>query len=93
MTSRTPQDEKSDAKAPEWRVEGMPEDEKKSSWRDRLPQGRWFWLVFLILLAGNWFITKNHDIKTQLTYRIGKNLDGVKDNDVDEIFLQAQYVF
>ncbi|MBW2506468.1 MAG: hypothetical protein JRD19_05320 [Deltaproteobacteria bacterium] len=42
---------------------------------------------------GNWFITKNHDIKTQLTYRIGKNLDGVKDNDVAEIFLQAQYVF
>ena len=41
----------------------------------------------------NWFITKNHDIKTQLTYRIGKNVDGVKDNDVDEIFLQAQYVF
>lgn len=42
---------------------------------------------------GNWFITKNHDIKTQLTYRIGKTLDGVKNNDVDEIFLQAQYVF
>ena len=42
---------------------------------------------------GNWFITKNHDIKTQLTYRIGKNVDGVKDKDVDEIFLQAQYVF
>ena len=41
----------------------------------------------------NWFITKNHDIKTQLTYRIGKNKDGVTDNDVDEIFLQAQYVF
>jgi hypothetical protein len=41
----------------------------------------------------NWFITKNHDIKAQLTYRIGKNLKGVKDNDEDEIFLQAQYVF
>jgi hypothetical protein len=41
----------------------------------------------------NWFITKNHDIKTQLTYRIGKNLDGIKNNDVNELFLQAQYVF
>jgi hypothetical protein len=41
----------------------------------------------------NWFITKNHDIKTQLTYRIGENLNGVTNNDENEIFLQAQYVF
>jgi hypothetical protein len=41
----------------------------------------------------NWFITKNHDIKTQFTYRIGENKDGVNNNDVDEVFLQAQYVF
>ena len=40
----------------------------------------------------NWFI-KTHDIKLQLTRRMGENVDGVKDEDLDEAFLQAQYVF
>ncbi|HSF85833.1 MAG TPA: ATP-dependent zinc metalloprotease FtsH [Acidimicrobiia bacterium] len=57
MTSRTPPNDKADSKAPEWRVEGMPEENKKSSWRERIPGGRWFWLIFLVLLAVNWFIT------------------------------------
>jgi len=39
----------------------------------------------------NWFIHK-HDIKMQLTYRIGNNLKGA-DKDENELFLQAQYVF
>lgn len=40
----------------------------------------------------NYFFNK-HDIKLQATYRIGENLDGVKDKDADELFVQAQYVF
>ncbi len=40
----------------------------------------------------NWFLHK-HDIKTQLTYRQGKNLYGKSGDDGDELFLQAQYVF
>lgn len=40
----------------------------------------------------NYFI-REHDIKCQLTYRIGENLDGIKGNDADELFVQAQYVF
>jgi len=40
----------------------------------------------------NWFIKKN-DIKLQLTHRMGENVDGVKDEDLDETFLQMQYVF
>ncbi len=40
----------------------------------------------------NWFI-KKHDIKLQLTHRVGENVDGVKDEDLDEAFLQAQYIF
>jgi hypothetical protein len=36
---------------------------------------------------------KNHDIKIQGTWRMGKNIDGINDNDVDEIFLQTQYLF
>ena len=39
------------------------------------------------------FFIKKHDIKLQTTYRIGENIDGVKDNDEDQFFLQAQYVF
>jgi len=42
-------------------------------------------------IGTNWFIHK-HDIKMQLTYRIGNNLKG-KDKDENELFLQAQYVF
>jgi len=43
-------------------------------------------------LGVNYFF-KKQDIKLQLTYRIGENLDGVPDNDENELFLQAQYVF
>jgi len=40
----------------------------------------------------NWLI-HGHDIKAQLTYRIGKNIEGIDENDGDEIFVQGQYVF
>ncbi|MCG8643240.1 MAG: OprO/OprP family phosphate-selective porin [Desulfobacterales bacterium] len=43
-------------------------------------------------LGANYFI-KKHDIKIQATYRMGENLDGVKDSDEDEFFVQLQYVF
>lgn len=43
-------------------------------------------------VGANWFM-KKHDIKVQLTYRMGKSLKGQNDNDEDEIFLQSQYVF
>jgi len=40
----------------------------------------------------NWFINK-HDTKVQLSYRMGENLNGVQNNDEDELFLQTQFVF
>jgi phosphate-selective porin OprO/OprP len=40
----------------------------------------------------NYFF-KKHDIKIQATYRMGESLDGKKDKDANELFLQAQYVF
>ncbi len=43
-------------------------------------------------VGANWFINK-HDTKVQLSYRMGENLDGVENNDVDELFLQTQFVF
>jgi hypothetical protein len=43
-------------------------------------------------VGANWYINK-HDIKVQLTYRMGENLNGVKNNDEDELFLQTQFVF
>lgn len=43
-------------------------------------------------VGANWFINK-HDTKVQLTYRMGENLDGVENDDEDEVFLQAQFVF
>jgi phosphate-selective porin OprO/OprP len=43
-------------------------------------------------VGANWFINK-HDTKVQLTYRMGENLNGVKDKDEDEVFLQTQFVF
>ena len=43
-------------------------------------------------VGANWFIKQN-DIKVQLSYRIGENLDGATGNDKDEIFLQAQFDF
>ena len=42
--------------------------------------------------GANYFIHKN-DVKLQASYRIGSNLNGVKDNDENELFVQAQYVF
>ncbi len=43
-------------------------------------------------VGANWFIHKQ-DIKVQLTYRQGNNLNGEDGNDQDELFLQTQYVF
>jgi hypothetical protein len=43
-------------------------------------------------IGANWHINK-HDIKFQLSYRMGENLDGVENNDEDELFLQTQFVF
>ena len=43
-------------------------------------------------VGANWFINK-HDTKVQLTYRMGENLNGVENNDEDEVFLQTQFVF
>ncbi|VAW74312.1 hypothetical protein MNBD_GAMMA15-2608 [hydrothermal vent metagenome] len=40
----------------------------------------------------NWYIHK-HDIKLQTTFRKNADKDGVKGNDEDELFVQAQYVF
>jgi len=40
----------------------------------------------------NYFI-KDNDIKLQTTFRQGKNIDGIKNNNASEIFVQAQYVF
>lgn len=43
-------------------------------------------------VGANFFVDK-HNIKYQVTYRMGENKDGKEDNDVDELFVQAQYVF
>lgn len=43
-------------------------------------------------VGANWFF-KKHDIKVQATYRMGENKDGTDGNDIDELFVQAQYVF
>ena len=40
----------------------------------------------------NYFF-KKHDIKLQTTYRFGSDIDGRENRDVDEWFVQAQYVF
>ena len=40
----------------------------------------------------NYFV-KGHDVKYQLTYQMGENKDGEKGTGVDEVYLQAQYVF
>jgi hypothetical protein len=34
-----------------------------------------------------------HDIKLQTTYQMGKSLNGKEENDADELYIQAQYVF
>ncbi len=43
-------------------------------------------------VGANWFLHK-HDIKFQLSYRMGKNLKGVDGKDENELFVQSQYVF
>ena len=43
-------------------------------------------------VGANIFVAK-HDIKYQVTCRMGENKDGVSGSDVDEVFVQAQYVF
>jgi len=43
-------------------------------------------------LGANWYIHK-HDIKLQATFRQNEDKNGVKGNDEDEVFVQAQYVF
>jgi len=40
----------------------------------------------------NYFVDA-HKLKSQLTYRMGENLDGVPGKDADELFLQFQYAF
>jgi len=39
------------------------------------------------------YYVKKHDIKYQLTYRMGENVDGENGVEEDELFVQAQYVF
>lgn len=43
-------------------------------------------------LGLNYYVHK-HDIKYQLTYRVNEDQDGEAGNDVDELFVQAQFVF
>jgi hypothetical protein len=43
-------------------------------------------------VGANYFI-KKHDVKLQATYRMGENKDGIEDHDLDELFVQMQYVF
>ncbi|MDF3131098.1 porin [Kiritimatiellaeota bacterium B1221] len=43
-------------------------------------------------LGVNYYVHK-HDVKYQLTYRMNADQDGEADNDVDELFVQAQFVF
>jgi hypothetical protein len=40
----------------------------------------------------NWYINRQ-DTKVQLTYRMGESLNGIKNNDTDEVFLQTQFLF
>ncbi len=63
MTARTNRDRSRDddkTPPPGWRVEGMPDDEKdddKPSPLGQMPGGRNFWILALLLLALNFFIT------------------------------------
>ena len=45
-----------------------------------------------VSIGVNFYIHK-HDIKTGVTYRQNSNKDGIDGNDVNETFLQTQYVF
>lgn len=43
-------------------------------------------------IGANYFISK-HDIKIQMSYRVGENLKGVTAADENELFIQTQFVF
>lgn len=43
-------------------------------------------------IGANFFL-KEHNLKLQTTYRQGENLKGKKGSDMDEIFIQAQYIW
>lgn len=43
-------------------------------------------------VGANWFMQK-HNVKVQVTYRVGENLKGVTGADENELFIQTQYVF
>jgi hypothetical protein len=43
-------------------------------------------------IGSNWYI-RGQDIKMQLTYQIGANVNGVNGRDQKDLYLQAQYVF
>jgi phosphate-selective porin OprO/OprP len=43
-------------------------------------------------IGANYFVDK-HNIKYQVTYRMGENAAGERGNDFDTLFVQAQYVF
>ncbi len=43
-------------------------------------------------IGANYFISK-HDIKVQMSYRVGENLKGVTAADENELFIQTQFVF
>ncbi len=49
----------SNERSPEWRVEGLPEEEEKRrpSLRQQMPGGRWFWAVLLGAFLINWLIS------------------------------------
>jgi len=61
VTTRRAKDDDKKPSPPGWRVEGMPEDRKdddeERSPLERLPGGRNFWILALILLALNFFIS------------------------------------
>ncbi len=40
-----------------------------------------------------YFTAGSHDIKVQFTYRINENVNGQSGNDVNELFIQTQFVF
>jgi hypothetical protein len=39
------------------------------------------------------FYIKKHDVKLQTTYSVNRNVNGVEDEDLNEFYAQAQYVF
>jgi phosphate-selective porin OprO/OprP len=45
-----------------------------------------------VSVGANYFVNK-HNIKYQVTYRTGENVHGKKGDDLNELFVQAQYVF